>query len=153
MEEAIFLTRFATKVTVIHRRGELRASQIMQQKARENPKIAWALNATVEEILGEKDVRGVRLRDVKSGRTSELKVQGVFVAIGHVPTTALFKGQLDLDAAGYIVTNHGSLTSREGVFACGDVQDHHYRQAITAAGSGCMAAIDCERWLQSRGLA
>jgi thioredoxin reductase (NADPH) len=149
MEEAMFLTKFATKVTVVHRRETLRASKIMQDKARANPKIAWALNSEVVEIVGEgAGVSGVVLRDVRSGATSQLPVTGVFVAIGHTPNTALFKGQLEMDANGYLITHDGAKTSVDGVFACGDVQDHVYRQAITAAGTGCMAAIDAEHYIE-----
>jgi thioredoxin reductase (NADPH) len=148
MEEAIFLTRFAEKVTVVHRREALRASKIMQDRAFANDKIDFRWNSVVDEILGDGKVSGVRLRDVQSGEQSDLGVSGVFVAIGHVPNTDVFQGQLDMDANGYILTHDGSRTNLEGVFAAGDVQDHIYRQAITAAGSGCMAAIDAERWLE-----
>jgi len=150
MEEAIYLTRFASKVTLVHRRDTLRASKIMQDKARANPKIIWRLNSIVEEIkgTGHGEVTGMVLRDVKTGSTDEVKVSGVFVAIGHTPNTQLFNGQLQLDANGYIVTRDGAKTSKAGVFACGDVQDHIYRQAITAAGSGCMAALDAEHYLE-----
>src|SRR5580765_1825006 len=149
MEEAVFLTRFATKVTVVHRRDTLRASKIMQDKARANDKIAWMLDSEVEEIRdgGKGEVTSMVVRHNKTGARTEVPVSGVFVAIGHTPNTALFRGQLELDQNGYIVTHDGAKTSVEGVFACGDVQDHIYRQAITAAGSGCMAAIDAEHYL------
>jgi thioredoxin reductase (NADPH) len=150
MEEAVFLTRFATKVTVVHRRNQLRASKIMQEKARANPKIAWMLNSEVDEIKdnGNGAVEAMVVRDVHTQARTEIPVSGVFVAIGHTPNTALFTGQLALDANGYIVTHDGSKTSVQGVFACGDVQDHVYRQAITAAGSGCMASLDAEHYLE-----
>ncbi len=149
MEEAIFLTRFASHVTVVHRRGTLRASKIMQDKAFANAKISFEWNADVEDIIdvGKGEVTGMFLRNNLTGERKEIAVDGVFVAIGHTPNTALFKGQIELDNAGYIVTHEGSRTSVRGVFACGDVQDHVYRQAITAAGSGCMAAIDAEHYL------
>ncbi|MBN2359765.1 MAG: thioredoxin-disulfide reductase [Deltaproteobacteria bacterium] len=150
MEEAGFLTRFARTVTIVHRRDELRASKIMGERVRQNPKIEFALSSTIERILGDQSgVTGVVLKSTKDGRTSELRCSGVFFAIGHTPNTALFKGQLGLDAKGYIKTRPGSsYTEVDGVFACGDVQDPTYRQAVTAAGSGCMAAIDAERWLE-----
>jgi thioredoxin reductase (NADPH) len=152
MEEALFLTRFAEKVTVVHRRDELRASKIMQERAFANPKIEFAWNSVVTEILGDTKVSGVRLQDTVSGRTSELALSGFFVAIGHEPNTALVKGQLELDENGYVRTlDRTCRTTVEGVFACGDVQDHYYRQAVTSAGSGCMAAMDAERWLEARG--
>jgi thioredoxin reductase (NADPH) len=151
IEEANFLTRFATKVHVIHRRGELRASKIMQDRAFANPKINFVWNSVVEEIIGGDKVEALALRDTATGESSKLEVGGVFVAIGHDPTTSLFVDQIELDANGYIVTRDGTRTSVEGVFACGDVQDHVYRQAITAAGSGCMAAIDAERYLEASG--
>ncbi|GIX46887.1 MAG: thioredoxin reductase [Candidatus Tectimicrobiota bacterium] len=156
MEEALFLTRFATKVTVIHRRDRLRASKILQERAFANPKIAFLWDTIVVDILGEpgpgKGVTAVRLQHVKRGDTWELPTAGVFLAIGHEPNTALFRGQLELDAQGYIRTRPGSTaTSVEGVFAAGDVADRVYRQAVTAAGSGCMAAIDAERWLEAQG--
>lgn len=151
MEEAVFLTKFASKVTIIHRRETLRASKIMQDKARANPKISWVLNSEVEEIRGGADgvVGSVVVRHNLTSTRSEIPVTGVFVAIGHTPNTTLFKGQLELDAAGYVVTHDGAKTSVDGVFACGDVQDHIYRQAITAAGSGCMAALDAEHFLEN----
>jgi thioredoxin reductase (NADPH) len=147
IEEALFLTRFGRSVTVIHRRKELRASKIMQDRAFANERIAFVWNSVVEEVIGDTSVSAVRIRDVVTGETSEIPAAGVFVAIGHIPNTSVFEGQLDLDPAGYIVTRDGTRTNVEGVFACGDVQDHIYRQAVTAAGSGCMAAIDAERWL------
>jgi thioredoxin reductase (NADPH) len=151
MEEALFLTRFATKVTVVHRRDELRASKIMQDRAMANEKIEFAWNAEVQEVLGDESVTGVRLRDVHTGDTRDLEVGGVFVAIGHTPNTQLFEGQLDLEQ-GYIrVDEPTTRTSVEGVFAAGDVVDHIYRQAITAAGMGCQAAIDAERFLEAHG--
>ena len=150
MEEAVFLTKFADKVTLVHRRDTLRASKIMQDKARANSKIAWMLDHEVEDIkdTGKGEVTGMVLRHNKTGVKTEVPLSGVFVAIGHTPNTSLFKGQLELDANGYIVTHDGAKTSVDGVFACGDVQDHIYRQAITAAGSGCMAALDAERYLE-----
>ena len=151
MEEALFLTRYAPKVTVAHRRDRLRASKIMQDRALAHPKIEMAWNAVVDEILGDDSVTGARLRDVKTQETRELPVGAVFVAIGHKPNTELLRGQLDLDDVGYIRVDPGSTrTSVEGVFACGDAMDPVYRQAITAAGTGCMAAIDAERWLAER---
>ena len=148
VEEAMFLTKFATKVTVIHRRDELRASKIMQERAFANPKIEFVWNSVVEDVGGNGSVESLHLRDTVTGAESTLGVDGLFVAIGHDPTTALFRGQLELDADGYIVTAPDSTrTSIDGVFACGDVQDHVYRQAVTAAGSGCMAAIETERFL------
>jgi thioredoxin reductase (NADPH) len=150
MEEAVFLTRFANKVTLVHRRTALRASKIMQDKARANPKIAWCLNCEVDDIMdpGQAEVTGMVLRDVNTGARTDLPVTGIFVAIGHTPNTSLFRGQLEMDAAGYVITHDGAKTSVPGVFACGDVQDHIYRQAVTAAGSGCMAALDAERYLE-----
>ncbi|MBT5905229.1 MAG: thioredoxin-disulfide reductase [Acidimicrobiaceae bacterium] len=151
LEEAGFLTKFASKVTLIHRRDELRASKIMQQRAMDNPRIEFAWNSTVDDVLGESKVEGLALRDTVTDEKRVLPVTGVFIAIGHRPNTDLFSGILDMDEAGYLVTGADcSTTNVEGVFACGDVQDHTYRQAITAAGSGCMAAIDAERWLESR---
>ena len=150
VEEATFLTKFAEKVTLIHRRDELRASKIMQDRAFSNPKIELLWNHTVTEILGDTKVEGVEVTSTVDGTVSTLPVTGVFVAIGHQPNTDLFKGVLDMEDNGYLITRPGSTyTNIDGVFACGDVQDHTYRQAITAAGSGCMAAIDAERWLEA----
>jgi thioredoxin reductase (NADPH) len=154
MEEATFLTKFASKVTVVHRRDTLRASKIMQERARRNEKIAWVWNSTIDEVFDvtKGKVTGARLRNLKTGEVTEVEVGGVFVAIGHTPNTQLFAGQLDLDPGGYIVTQPGSArTSVPGVFAGGDVADHVYRQAVTAAGTGCMAAIDAERFLEAEG--
>jgi thioredoxin reductase (NADPH) len=151
IEEAIFLTKFATTVSVIHRRDELRASKIMQDRAFANPKIEFKWNSEVSDVVGDGAVEKIRLRDTVTGAESDLDVQGVFVAIGHDPNTALFRDQLELDENGYVVTASDSTrTSLEGVFAAGDVQDHVFRQAITASGSGCMAAIEAERWLGER---
>ena len=151
MEEAIFLTKFASQVTVLHRRDRLRASKIMQDKAFANPKIAFEWNTELVEVkdVDEGVVTGAVVRNRETGASRELAVDGVFIAIGHTPNTGLFEGQIELDANGYIVAGNGTRTSVPGVFACGDVQDHVYRQAITAAGTGCMAAIDAERYLES----
>lgn len=175
VEESTFLTRFASKVTLIHRRDEFRASKIMQDRLEKYPKIEYALNAVVDEVLGEKDngldiLKGVRLKSTTDGSTRELPLDGLFLAIGHDPNSGIFKGQLAMTPEGYILTraalawdgieapadlrdslpNYGTATSVEGVFACGDVVDTHYRQAITAAGSGCAAAMDCEKWLEAQ---
>jgi thioredoxin reductase (NADPH) len=156
MEEALYLTRFASEVTIIHRRDEFRASKIMLTRAQQNEKIRWITPAVVEEFLGEtlptgvKRLTALRLRNVQSGNVWEEPFDGAFVAIGHQPNTEIFRGKLAMDDAGYLVTECKSTrTSVEGVFACGDVQDHVYRQAVTAAGSGCMAALDATRWLES----
>ena len=153
MEEALFLTRFATRVTVIHRRAQLRASKIMQERGLKNAKIEFAWNSVVQEVLGDEFVTGVRIQDVAGGGTRELPVEALFVAIGHKPNTDLLRGQLELDDVGYIKVEAGSSrTGVEGVFACGDAMDPSYRQAVTAAGTGCMAAIDAERWLAEQGI-
>jgi thioredoxin reductase (NADPH) len=151
MEEALFLTRFASRVTLVHRRDTRRASKIMQDKARGNAKIAWLLNSEVEEIkdTGKGEVTSMVVRNNKTTELTEVPVSGVFVAIGHTPNTSLFRGQLEMDQNGYLVTHDGAKTSVPGVFACGDVQDHIYRQAITAAGSGCMAALDAEHYIDN----
>jgi thioredoxin reductase (NADPH) len=149
LEEALFLTRFARTVTLVHRRKELRASKIMQDRAFANDKIVFRWDSTVNEVRGDGKVTALSVRNVLTGEDDELAVSGVFVAIGHVPNSGVFAGQLDTDDAGYIRTTIGSRTNVEGVFVCGDVQDHIYRQAVTAAGSGCMAALDAERWLEA----
>ncbi len=158
MEEALFLTRFASKVTLLHRRDAFRASKIMLERAMAHPNIELRTNTVVEEVLGveEKDVKGLKLKDVKTGARDELAVKGMFLGIGHEPNTKMFKGQMDLDEDGYIRTTGNVLTTLSGkviagVFACGDVQDRRYRQAITAAGSGCMAALEAEKFLEERG--
>jgi thioredoxin reductase (NADPH) len=149
MEEAIFLTRYANHVTVIHRRDALRASKIMQDRAFKNPKISFIWNTEVTEVLGENEVTGLRIHNLKTNEESTLPVQGFFLAIGHQPNTDLFKGILDMDDIGYIIPVEHTMTNIPGVFAAGDVTDHRYRQAVTAAGDGCRAAIDAERWLES----
>lgn len=163
MEEALFLSRFAERVTVVHRRSELRASKIMQERAFANPKISFVWNAEIQEVLGEEKMTGVRILDVQTQESSELPAGGMFIAIGHIPNSQLFEGKLEMDAEGYLITGSSlsddpdpgspfaSRTSVDGVFASGDVVDHVYRQAITAAGMGCMAAIDAERWLERQG--
>jgi thioredoxin reductase (NADPH) len=153
MEEATFLTKFATHVTIVHRRAELRASKIMQERAVANPKISFIWDSEIAEVLGveEGHVTGVRLRHLKTGKLTQHEIDGVFIGIGHQPNTALFEGQLELHPNGYIKTHSGTKTSVPGVFAAGDVQDHIYRQAVTAAGSGCMAALDAERYLAALG--
>ncbi|HTK07923.1 MAG TPA: thioredoxin-disulfide reductase [Ktedonobacteraceae bacterium] len=151
MEEAIFLTRYVNHVTIVHRRGTLRASKIMQDRAYKNPKISFLLDTEVVEVLGEDKVDGLLVRNVQTSEEQKLAIQGLFLAIGHQPNTSLFKGVIDLDEAGYIVPAEYTMTNIPGVFAAGDVTDHRYRQAITAAGDGCRAAIDLERWLESQG--
>ena len=150
IEEALFLTKFGSKVTVIHRRDALRATKIMQDRAMANDKIEFLWDTVVTDLDGDTKLTGAQVMNVKTRAASTLPLDGLFVAIGHTPNTDLFKGQLDMDDGGYLLTHDGSRTSVEGVFACGDVQDHVYKQAITAAGSGCMAAIDAERWLEAR---
>ena len=151
MEEANFLTRFGSKVHLIHRRDTLRASKIMQDRAKANPKIEFHWNTVIEECLGDDKLAALRLKDAKTGAVRDLATDALFVAIGHTPTTGFLKGQLTTDANGYLVTHDGAKTNVPGVFACGDCQDHIYRQAITAAGSGCMAALDAERFLEHHG--
>jgi len=151
LEEAQFLTKFASKVTIVHRRESLRASKIMQDRAFKNEKISFIWNKQVTRVNGADKVSGIEMTDTVTGEVSTLDVTGVFVAIGHRPNTDLFTGVLEMESTGYLTTRAGSTyTNIDGVFACGDVQDHTYRQAITAAGSGCMAAIDCERWLEAQ---
>ncbi|HEY7976194.1 MAG TPA: FAD-dependent oxidoreductase, partial [Ktedonobacterales bacterium] len=151
MEEALFLTRYASHVHLLHRRDSFRASKIMQQRVQNNPKITVHYNTAVDDVLGENAVEGVALRDTQTGETSILPVQGFFVAIGHQPNTDLFKGVLDMDAVGYLKPTTNTMTNIPGVFLAGDVADSRYRQAVTAAGEGCRAAIDAERWLEARG--
>lgn len=150
MEEATFLTTFATKVTIVHRREEFRASPIMLDRAKKNPKISFLTNKTVEKILGESVVTGVRLRDNKTGRQEDIKIDGVFLAIGHKPSTEFLRGIIALDEKGYVVVRNGTVTSVPGIFAAGDCVDHRYRQAVVAAGQGCMAAMDAEKWLSEQ---
>ena len=153
MEEALYLSKLCTKVTVIHRREKLRASKIMGERAQKNSRIAFQWNSVVEEILGKEDhgIRGMRLKRTDTGERSELRVDGLFIAIGHTPNTDLFRGQLEMDEVGYLRVSQGTMTKVPGVFAAGDVVDHVYRQAVTAAGMGCMAAMDAERWLERQG--
>lgn len=153
VEEAVFLTKYGSKVHLVHRRDELRASKIMADRAKKHPKIEILWNSAIEKISGDKHVKSVRLKNLVNGQTEEREAGGVFFAIGHQPNTGFLNGQLELDKAGYIVVKNGSMrTSVEGVFAAGDVQDHIYRQAVTAAGTGCMAALDAERWLTEQGI-
>jgi len=153
MEESLFLTKYASKVSVIHRRDKLRASKIMQERAEKNPKISFIWDTVVEEVYGDPKnggVRGVKLKNLKTGKTEDFKCDGLFIAIGHEPNTKLFADQLEMDELGYLITHKGTATNVPGVFACGDVQDHVYRQAVTAAGTGCMAAMDAEKFLESQ---
>jgi thioredoxin reductase (NADPH) len=151
MEEALFLTKYAREVVLIHRRDQFRASKIMLERARKNPKITFITDTVVEDVLGENSVESVRIKNVKTGEERELAVDGFFAAIGHEPATVLFKGQVEMDAGGYIIQREHTMTSVPGVFSAGDVSDKRYRQAVTAAGDGCMAAIDAERWLEEQG--
>lgn len=151
MEEALFLTRYASQITLIHRRDHFRASKIMLDRVRHHPKIAVRTDTVVDDVLGEKSVQGVAVRDLETGATETLPVQGLFVAIGHEPNTGVFRSHLEMDAQGYLLTRDHTMTNVEGVFAAGDVVDHRYRQAVTAAGDGCRAAIDVERWLEAQG--
>ena len=150
MEEATYLTKFVNSVRVVHRRKELKASKIMQDRAMNDPKISFVWNSEVAEILGEDKLKGLKIKNVETGETTELKTDGLFVAIGYKPNTDIFKGQLELDRKGYVTAGENSQTSVEGVFVAGDVHDYHYRQAVTAAGFGCQAAMDAEKWLSSR---
>jgi thioredoxin reductase (NADPH) len=147
IEDTLFLTKFVNHATIVHRRNELRASKILQERAFKNPKISFVWDAIVEEVLGEQKVEGVRIKNVKTGKQEVLKCDGLFVAIGHQPNTGIFRGQIELDEKGYVLTHEGTATSVEGVFAGGDVRDFHYRQAVTAAGDGCRAAMDAEDYL------
>ncbi len=151
MEEALFLTKFASEVFLIHRRDEFRASKIMVERARSNPKMTFVLDSAIDDILGETSVEGVRIKNVKTGEESEIAVEGFFTAIGHEPATKIFAGQVEMDDAGYVLQKEYTMTSVPGVFAAGDVSDIRYRQAITAAGDGCRSAIDAERWLEEQG--
>jgi thioredoxin reductase (NADPH) len=151
MEETLFLTKYAAEVILIHRREEFRASKIMLERARNNPKVTFMTNTTVEDILGEESVEGIRVKDANTGEETEIAVDGFFAAIGHVPATALFAGQVDMDESGYVLQKEHTMTSVPGVFAAGDVSDTRYRQAVTAAGDGCRAAIDAERWMEDQG--
>ena len=151
MEESLFLTKYASQIYVVHRRDKLRASKIMQDRALKHPKIQFIWNSAVTDVLGASDVEGVKVENLQTGECRELPAQGLFLAIGHQPNTALFRGQIDMDEVGYIVPREYTMTNVPGVFAAGDVTDHRYRQAVTAAGDGCRAAIDAERWLESQG--
>ena len=151
LEDTIFLTKFVNHATIVHRRNDLRASNILRERALKNPKISFVWDSVVEEVLGDKKVEGVRIRNVKTDKQEVMKCDGVFIAIGHQPNTALFQGQIELDQKGYIISNQGTATSTEGVFACGDVRDFRYRQAVTAAGDGCRAAMDVEEYLEEKG--
>lgn len=151
MEEAIFLTRYATHVTIVHRRNAFRASKIMQERAQKNPKISVLMESEVVDVLGDDAVTGIRTRNLRTGEENTLKAEGLFIAIGHQPNTSLFKGAITMDPVGYIIPQEHTMTNIPGVFAAGDVTDHRYRQAVTAAGDGCRAAIDMERWLESQG--
>ncbi len=151
MEETLFLTKYASEVVLIHRREEFRASKIMLERARKNPKVTFMTNTTISDIVGQESVEGVRVRNAKTGEESDLAVDGFFAAIGHAPATALFEGQVEMDEAGYVLQKEHTMTSVPGVFAAGDVSDTRYRQAVTAAGDGCRAAIDAERWMEDQG--
>jgi thioredoxin reductase (NADPH) len=152
LEEALFLTRYVNQVTLVHRRNTFRASKIMQERARNHPKIHFVLESEVVDILGDESVKGAVLRNVVTGQETRIEVQGIFVAIGHKPNTDLFRGIIDMDEAGYIVPVEHTMTNIPGVFAAGDVTDHRYRQAVTAAGDGCRAALDLEHWLEDQGI-
>lgn len=152
LEDTIFLTRFVNHATIVHRRDQLRASKILQDRAFKNPKISFVWDSIVEEVLGQQKVEGVRIRNVKTGKENVIKCDGVFIAIGHEPNTSIFQGQIELDQKGYVVLGKGSAASVEGVFAAGDVRDFHYRQAVTAASDGCRAAMDAEDYLEEKGL-